>query len=164
MPDFETPEAFIFIYEKEIFLSLKDGHIILYSINGDMLSNFDGKSVYSMEELNKDPTKKVYQLCLSDTRSKVLTVVKEKHLAQVDQDQILGEDFMESSQNKRQKVGEGDSDDLLKQLSNKCNTNKLNIKDNVHVNVIDVKKGELIAQIKPYDFKSPKPIRTQIKE
>ena len=58
--NFETPEAFIFIYEKEVFLSLKDGHIILYSINGDMLSNFDEKSVYSMEPQVFDPSKKVY--------------------------------------------------------------------------------------------------------
>lgn len=72
--DFETPEAFIFIYEKEVFLSLKDGHIILYSINGDMLSNFNSQSVYSIE------ASKVYQLCLSDSRNKVLTIVKEKYL------------------------------------------------------------------------------------
>ena len=78
--NFETPEAFIFIYEKEVFLSLKDGHIILYSINGDMLSNFDNQSVYSMEPQVFDPSKKVYQLCLSDSRSKVLTVIKEKYL------------------------------------------------------------------------------------
>lgn len=78
--DFETPEAFIFIYEKEVFLSLKDGRIILYSINGDMLSNFDGQSVYSIESMNNDVTRKVYQLCLSDTRNKVLTIVKDKFL------------------------------------------------------------------------------------
>jgi hypothetical protein len=59
--DFETPEAFIFIYEKEVFLSLKDGRIILYSINGDMLSNFDGQSVYSIESMNNDVTRKVYR-------------------------------------------------------------------------------------------------------
>lgn len=78
--DFETPEAFIFIYEKEVFLSLKDGRIILYSINGDMLSNFEGQSVYSIESMNNDASRKVYQLCLSDSRNKVLTIVKDKFL------------------------------------------------------------------------------------
>ncbi len=38
--NFETPEAFIFVYEKELFLSIKDGWIKLYSINGDLVSDF----------------------------------------------------------------------------------------------------------------------------
>jgi hypothetical protein len=45
--NFQTPEAFIFIYEKEIFLSLKQGKIILYSITGDIISNFETKTMYS---------------------------------------------------------------------------------------------------------------------
>ena len=47
--NFETPEAFIFVYEKELFLSLKDGKIRLYSISGDLISDFGSQSVYSQE-------------------------------------------------------------------------------------------------------------------
>jgi hypothetical protein len=49
VPNFETPEAFIFVYEKELFLSLKDGKVSLYSINGDIVSNFQGQTMYSQE-------------------------------------------------------------------------------------------------------------------
>ena len=49
IPDFITPEAFIFIYEKEVFLSLKDGTIKLYSIEGQLLSNFKDIQMYSQE-------------------------------------------------------------------------------------------------------------------
>lgn len=45
--NFVTPEAFIFIYEKEVFLSLKDGKITLYSINGDIKSQFGDQILYS---------------------------------------------------------------------------------------------------------------------
>lgn len=49
IPNFETPEAFIFVYEKELFLSLKDGRVRLYSINGDLVSDFNSKCMYSQE-------------------------------------------------------------------------------------------------------------------
>lgn len=29
-----TPEAFIFIYEKEVFLTLREGRIVLYNSEG----------------------------------------------------------------------------------------------------------------------------------
>jgi hypothetical protein len=46
---FDTPEAFIFIYEKEVFLSLKEGKISLYHIEGHLLSTIGDKTVYSQE-------------------------------------------------------------------------------------------------------------------
>ena len=36
---------------------------------------------------------------------------------------------------------------------------KLNVKHNIHINVIDVKKAGLIANIQPFDFKGTSPIR-----
>jgi hypothetical protein len=39
--DFDTPEAFIFIYERLIFLSLKEGKISVRSIYGDLITTFD---------------------------------------------------------------------------------------------------------------------------
>jgi len=52
--NFETPEAFIFIYEREIFLSLKDGKISMHSIYGDLITTFNKKHVYSMEPLSQN--------------------------------------------------------------------------------------------------------------
>ena len=38
---FEKPQAFIFVYEKEVFLALQNGMIHLYNSNGELLSNFN---------------------------------------------------------------------------------------------------------------------------
>jgi rRNA maturation protein Rpf1 len=46
---FTTPEAFVFIYEREIFLTLNDGKIILYDSDGRLISNFGDQVVYSKE-------------------------------------------------------------------------------------------------------------------
>lgn len=35
---FDAPEAFIFLYEKEKFLTLKDGKIEIWSSEGEMLT------------------------------------------------------------------------------------------------------------------------------
>jgi len=82
-----------------------------------MLSNFDGESVYSMESSSMDPSKKVYQLCLSDSRSKVLTVIKEKYLPpqdpnkrKLDFEAEEKDDFDMEEQNKRQRLQENSDD------------------------------------------------------
>ena len=46
---FTTPEAFVFIYEREIFLTLNDGKIVLYDSDGRLISNFGDQVVYSKE-------------------------------------------------------------------------------------------------------------------
>lgn len=89
IPNFITPEAFIFIYEKEVFLSLKDGGIKLYSIEGNLITDFNQEVLYSQEpESDDNMQRKVYQLCLSDSRTKVLTVVKEKFLSHEEQEKV----------------------------------------------------------------------------
>mmetsp|Transcript_19382 Transcript_19382/g.29735 ORF Transcript_19382/g.29735 Transcript_19382/m.29735 type:complete len:135 (+) Transcript_19382:867-1271(+) len=50
VPDFETPEAFIFVYERETFLSLKEGKIKQYSIDGTLLSDFGDHHIFSFEQ------------------------------------------------------------------------------------------------------------------
>jgi hypothetical protein len=45
--DFKTPEAFIFIYEKELFLALGEGKITLYNCDGDIISDFGKETLYS---------------------------------------------------------------------------------------------------------------------
>jgi len=49
IPNFQTPEAFIFVYEKEIFLALKQGKIVIYNSNGQVLSNFDNQTLFTQE-------------------------------------------------------------------------------------------------------------------
>ena len=47
---FTTPEAFVFIYEREIFLTLNDGKIVLYDSDGKLISDFQDQVVYSKEQ------------------------------------------------------------------------------------------------------------------
>ena len=39
---FSAPEAFIFLYEKEKFLTLKEGKIEIWTSNGKLLTDFGG--------------------------------------------------------------------------------------------------------------------------
>ena len=52
--DFETPEAFIFVYEKEIFFALKQGKIVIYNSNGQIISNFDNQILFTQEPMHDD--------------------------------------------------------------------------------------------------------------
>jgi len=36
--DFESPDAFIFVYEKELFVSLREGKITIWSTDGTMIT------------------------------------------------------------------------------------------------------------------------------
>ena len=47
--DFKTPEAFIFIYEKELFLALGEGKVTLYNGEGEIISDFGQEILYSQE-------------------------------------------------------------------------------------------------------------------
>ncbi len=42
---FDAPEAFIFLYEKEKFLTLKDGKIEIWSSDGQMLTKYNSISL-----------------------------------------------------------------------------------------------------------------------
>lgn len=48
VPEFETPEAFFFLYEKELFVCIADGRIFVYQVsNGELVSDFGQDEVYS---------------------------------------------------------------------------------------------------------------------
>ena len=38
VPNFDAPEAFIFLYDKEKFLTLKDGRIEIWTSDGDLIT------------------------------------------------------------------------------------------------------------------------------
>lgn len=54
--DFETPEAFIFVYEKEMFMALNRGFIKQYQVHdGIIKSDFEQEQLYTdrqIENLN----------------------------------------------------------------------------------------------------------------
>ena len=66
----------------------------MYSVSGDLITTFENQPIYSQEPLSfedssyePDPIHqqmKTYQLNLSDSRGKILAVVKEKWLAKQD--------------------------------------------------------------------------------
>ena len=81
--EFKTPDAFVFIYEREIFLTLNDGKIVLYNSEGKMVSNFNDYKVYSKEmtNINNDMERSnLNKFYLSESKSKIFTVVKESLL------------------------------------------------------------------------------------
>ena len=54
MPDFLPPEAFIFLYEKEKFLTLKEGKIEIWTSDGKLLTDFQGQTLCTRMDLNGD--------------------------------------------------------------------------------------------------------------
>ena len=54
VPDFHPPEAFIFLYEKEKFLTLKEGKIEIWTSDGRLLTDFNGQTLCTRMDLNGD--------------------------------------------------------------------------------------------------------------
>ena len=51
---FSPPEAFIFLYEKEKFLTLKEGRIEIWTSNGELLTDFDKRQLCTRMDMNGD--------------------------------------------------------------------------------------------------------------
>lgn len=69
---FQTPQAFVYIYERDMMLGLKDGRFLLYDVkSGEQISNFNLEKAYT-----HTPT-------LSDDRKLLFAVVKEKDVNDV---------------------------------------------------------------------------------
>mmetsp|Transcript_108 Transcript_108/g.84 ORF Transcript_108/g.84 Transcript_108/m.84 type:complete len:231 (+) Transcript_108:450-1142(+) len=79
IPEFDSPDAFIFIYEKECFISLKDGKITMWSTEGKVISDFNNELIYSQSRESRGDDKK-YVISLSASRKYLFTVVKESQL------------------------------------------------------------------------------------
>jgi len=62
---FEAPEAFIFLYEKEKFLTLKEGRIEIWTSDGELLTNFAGQSLCSKIDLSADSADANYIVSVS---------------------------------------------------------------------------------------------------
>ena len=52
VPAFSPPEAFIFLYEKEKFLTLREGKIEIWTSDGNLLTNFEGQNLCSRMNVN----------------------------------------------------------------------------------------------------------------
>ena len=53
-PSFAPPEAFIFLYEKEKFLTLKEGRIEIWTSEGSLLTDFNGQQLCTRMDMNGD--------------------------------------------------------------------------------------------------------------
>ena len=40
VPEFRSPDAFIFIYERDLFINLRNGRIEVFDIDGELITNF----------------------------------------------------------------------------------------------------------------------------
>ena len=50
--EFQAPEAFIFLYEKEKFLTLKEGKIEIWTSDGKKLTDFGGETLCTRVDLS----------------------------------------------------------------------------------------------------------------
>ena len=82
---FEAPEAFIFLYEKEKFLTLKEGRIEIWTSDGELLTNFAGQSLCSKIDLSADSTDANYIVSVSQSKRYLFAYqsVKQQHLINV---------------------------------------------------------------------------------
>jgi hypothetical protein len=62
---FEAPEAFIFLYEKEKFLTLKEGIIEIWTSVGEKVTDFGGQELCSKVELSSDSSEANYIVSVS---------------------------------------------------------------------------------------------------
>jgi hypothetical protein len=49
---FETPEAFVYIYEREQFISLSGGKVMIFDIEGEIITNFGNKILYGNDSID----------------------------------------------------------------------------------------------------------------
>jgi len=62
---FEAPEAFIFLYEKEKFLTLKEGKIEIWTSDGALLTDFGGMELCTKVDLTSDKSEQNYIVSVS---------------------------------------------------------------------------------------------------
>lgn len=65
---FEAPEAFIFLYEKEKFLTLKQGRIEIWTSEGRLITNFAGTPLCSKINLSADSQDANYIVSVSQSK------------------------------------------------------------------------------------------------
>ncbi len=68
VPGFEAPEAFIFLYEKEKFLTLKEGKIEIWTSDGVLVTNFGGMELCSKVDLTSDKSEQNYIVSVSQSK------------------------------------------------------------------------------------------------
>lgn len=58
---FQTPQAFIFIYERNMMLGLNDGRFLLHNVKtGKQISDFNNEKVYSITPTLSDDRKLLF--------------------------------------------------------------------------------------------------------
>ncbi len=65
---FTAPEAFIFLYEKEKFLTLKEGIIEIWTSEGQRVTDFGGQELCSKVELSADSSEANYIVSVSQSK------------------------------------------------------------------------------------------------
>ena len=88
--DFETPEAFFFLYEKEMIICVFDGRMLVYQIgDGSLVTDFGKQEVYTKFQLpgpNSDDESQTnrqnehYVVNLSESRTHLFTLVRQESL------------------------------------------------------------------------------------
>ncbi|CDW78445.1 UNKNOWN [Stylonychia lemnae] len=149
--NFESPDAFIFVYEKELFVSLREGKITIWSTDGSMVTNFNQQVLYSQEPERRKIQERNYVISLSTSRRFLFTVIKEEQLP-------ANQNNLENPENPHHGI-------LLQAQSLTTSSNRVltpnqtSLRSNINIeppkkstdviiNVIDIQKGKLISEIR----------------
>lgn len=88
---FETPDAFFFLYEKEMIVCVADGHMLVYRVSdGALITNFGNQEIYTKfatasgidgdeaESIERNDSR--YVVNLSESRSHLFTLMRDDAL------------------------------------------------------------------------------------
>lgn len=53
VPEFNSPDAFIFIYERDLFVNLRNGRIEVFNIDGELVTNFQNQELYTLSKIGE---------------------------------------------------------------------------------------------------------------
>ena len=76
---FQTPEAFIFLYEQEKFLIIRHKHLQIWSSSGKFLHDFEGEELASKVQFNPDDPPQ-YILNVSPSKDMLLCYCEEEDI------------------------------------------------------------------------------------
>jgi len=143
VPEFNSPDAFIFIYERDLFVNLRNGKIEVFNIDGELVTNFQNQELYTLSKTGETfeqrkqrkrggnvrqdeierglSSERNYIISLSQSRRYLFTVVRK--------DDIINESLSQDSS-----LEEGKSPIYTSEVS---------------IKVIDIGKSVVIAEVEP---------------
>eukprot|EP00347_Sterkiella_histriomuscorum_P015915 403355201 len=157
--NFESPDAFIFVYEKELFVSLREGKITIWSTDGSIITDFNQKILYTQEPDRRKIQDRNYVISLSTSRKYLFTVIKQEQLPNLPVNQNQNnqienpENLIQQQQLVLQTQNLTASNNrvttpIQASLRQQSNSQQSQKSTDVIISVIDIQKGRLVSEIR----------------